>query len=51
MSDMAVLSPVGTNYLLVTSSHPPLSGVHPEQEILTEAPRLCTVIPAQGLNA
>lgn len=29
----------------------PLSGVHPEQEILAEALRLCTVTPAQCLKA
>lgn len=37
-SDMAVLLLGGTNRLLVTFSHPPLSGVHPEQEILTDNP-------------
>lgn len=37
-SDMAVLLLGGTNRLLVTFSHPPLSGVHPEQEILIDNP-------------
>lgn len=50
-SGTAVLSPVGTSRLPVTFGYPPLSGGHPEQEMVTEAPGLCTVTPAQCLKA